>query len=116
MWEVWKGPRKSGTVINHIDGDRSNNSIDNLEEITQKENIENLIKRGKFKLFGKKYVRVQEGMDGQTDTSIRIRNYEDEVAEPMGNSLEDSPQKAHILPCILVGNIPSQLHTENYGD
>lgn len=57
MWEVFKGPRKKGYVINHIDGDRENNSIDNLEEVTQKENIKNLIDRGNFKPFGKCYER-----------------------------------------------------------
>lgn len=65
VWEVFKGPRRKGYVINHKDGDRENCSLDNLEEITQKKNIENLIDRGNFKLFGKKYDRAErmEGYD-----------------------------------------------------
>jgi hypothetical protein len=59
MWELFKGPRIKGKVINHIDGDRMNCAINNLEEITQKENIANLIERGNFKLFGKSYDRRQ---------------------------------------------------------
>lgn len=55
MWDLWKGPRRKGYVINHKDGDRENCALDNLEEITQKENIQNVIQRGKFKLFGKPY-------------------------------------------------------------
>jgi hypothetical protein len=57
MWEMFKGPRRKGFVINHKDGDRDNCALDNLEEITQKDNIKNIIERGKFKLFGKPYDR-----------------------------------------------------------
>lgn len=53
MWEFFKGPRTKGLVINHKDGDRDNCAIDNLEEITQKENIKNLRMRGNFRAFGK---------------------------------------------------------------
>lgn len=48
MWERFKGPRRPGFVINHIDGNRMNCAISNLEEVTQKENIQNLIQRGNF--------------------------------------------------------------------
>ena len=43
-------------VINHIDGDMSNNHIDNLECITQSENIKHAYKTGLFttKNYGKK--------------------------------------------------------------
>lgn len=55
MWEIFHGPRIKGRVINHIDGNRDNCAIWNLEEVTQKKNVENIISRGKFKLFGKAY-------------------------------------------------------------
>ncbi len=66
MWETWKGPRTPGKVINHIDGNRENCAIDNLEEITQKENILNLIKRGGFKLFGKPHTPMEEEREEET--------------------------------------------------
>lgn len=59
MWDIWKFPRTKGMVINHIDGNRENCALDNLEEITQKENVRNIINRGAFKLFGKEYKPAQ---------------------------------------------------------
>lgn len=56
VWECFKGPRRKGYVINHIDGDRENCALSNLEEVSQKANVQNIIQRGKFKLFGKEYV------------------------------------------------------------
>lgn len=56
MWELFRGPRRPGFVINHIDGNRENNAIWNLEEVTQKENIKNLRDRGNFKGFVKKAI------------------------------------------------------------
>ena len=37
--ESFIGPRPSGKQINHIDGDRKNNRADNLEYVTQSENM-----------------------------------------------------------------------------
>lgn len=54
MWETFKGPIPKGLVIDHLDGDRENCAIWNLEAKTQKKNIENLIQRGNFKGFRKK--------------------------------------------------------------
>lgn len=42
-------PNLNKTSINHIDGNILNNSLDNLEWCTQKENIKNSIDRGTFK-------------------------------------------------------------------
>lgn len=81
MWEIWKGPRTKGLVINHIDGDRSNCAIWNLEEVTQKKNIENLIARGNFKGFRRK--------DGtETNTGIRVGSDEDAFQTQTANCME----------------------------
>lgn len=64
VWECFMGPRRKGYVINHIDGDRTNCALWNLEEITQKANIANVIARNKFKLFGKPYDRNTSGPTG----------------------------------------------------
>lgn len=54
MWETFKGPIPPKMVINHIDGDRENNAIWNLECVTQSENMKNLIARGNFRGFRRK--------------------------------------------------------------
>lgn len=47
---VWhNGEIPDGLVINHIDFDRSNNKIENLEAITQKENIAHAVEAGRMK-------------------------------------------------------------------
>lgn len=39
VWEAFNGKRPEGMEINHIDEDKSNNSLDNLNLMTHKENV-----------------------------------------------------------------------------
>lgn len=41
IWELLKGPIPEGMVIDHIDGNRSNNSVENLRVVSVKENARN---------------------------------------------------------------------------
>ncbi len=38
IWETWVGPRTKGMEIDHLNGDKMNWSLDNLEEVTPAEN------------------------------------------------------------------------------
>ena len=38
IWETWVGQRTKGMEIDHINGDKMNWSLDNLEEVTPEEN------------------------------------------------------------------------------
>lgn len=38
IWETWVGPRTKGMEIDHVNGDKMNWSLDNLEEVTPAEN------------------------------------------------------------------------------
>ena len=38
IWETWVGPRTPGMEIDHLNGDKMNWSLDNLEEVTPAEN------------------------------------------------------------------------------
>lgn len=54
VWEVFKGNKEESNVINHIDGDKSNNRLDNLESVSQSENVRKAIHDTQsFKKWGK---------------------------------------------------------------
>ena len=49
LYECFKGGIPKGLEIDHIDGDRTNNSLDNLEAVTHKENIRRAALKGSYK-------------------------------------------------------------------
>ena len=61
MMATFVGPRPEGLVINHIDGDKLNNRLDNLEYCTQLAN-----ERHSLTVLGKTHLR---GPDGRFITS-----------------------------------------------
>lgn len=67
--ETFKGNRPLGMVSRHIDGNRKNNSIDNLEWSTQKENIADKIKHGTDNKGERHHNSVLTNQD-----VVRIRN------------------------------------------
>lgn len=52
VYEAWVGPILSGLVIDHVDGNKTNNDINNLEAVTQKENCVRAYKLGLSKPRG----------------------------------------------------------------
>ena len=56
MMMTFVGPRPKGFVINHIDGNKENNKIENLEYCT---NLEN--ERHSLKVLGKTHKRGKDG-------------------------------------------------------
>lgn len=48
VWEAFNGPIPDGLVINHIDANPRNNHLDNLEAVTQAENIHHAVRMGCF--------------------------------------------------------------------
>lgn len=43
-WNIMMGPIPNGMVIDHVDGDRSNNSLKNLRVTTQNQNAKNVVR------------------------------------------------------------------------
>lgn len=84
VWETFNGPIPEGYCIDHIDGNRANNSISNLRLTTQSENMKNAMKNGhkgqipvlQYDKEGnliKEYKTIQEAADaiGVTHPAIR---------------------------------------------
>lgn len=46
VWEAFNGPIPEGMVIDHIDGNRSNNALSNLRLVSQSDNMDNAQKLG----------------------------------------------------------------------
>lgn len=48
IWEAFNGPVPKGLEINHIDLDKTNNALSNLELLTHKENVQHAYRVGNF--------------------------------------------------------------------
>lgn len=46
VWKAFKGEIPKGFFVDHIDGNRSNNNLDNLRLVTQSENMNNAMEKG----------------------------------------------------------------------
>lgn len=68
MAKYFLGKRPDGYAINHIDGNKQNNSIDNLEYVTYKENIAHADKNGLRKNFA---TGQQNGMSKLTNDQAK---------------------------------------------
>jgi len=47
--ECFLGPKPYGEQVNHLDGDKKNNNVNNLEYVTQSENVTHAYKNGLMK-------------------------------------------------------------------
>ena len=85
VWEAFNGEIPSGYYVDHIDGNRANNSISNLRIVTQSENMKNAMKNGhkgqtpvlQYDKEGnliKEYKTIQEAADAMDVTHPAIRS------------------------------------------
>ena len=84
IWEAFNGRVPDNMVIDHIDGDKSNNALKNLRVISQSENMKNVQRNGhKGQIpisqydskgnFIKKYTSIQKAADavGVTEAAVK---------------------------------------------
>lgn len=85
IWELFNGSIPEGQVIDHIDGNRSNNALSNLRMVSQSENMNNAQKNGhkgqkviyqydSTGKFIKKYLSIQEAADAMRVTHAAVRS------------------------------------------
>lgn len=59
VWEAFNGEIPKGMQINHKDGVKANNQLDNLEVVTRQENIRHAVRTGLHNNRGERYSRVK---------------------------------------------------------
>ena len=81
VYEAFHGKRPEGMEINHIDEDKSNNSLENLNLMTHKENVNwgtAIERRAKpiiqYSLNGKKLAEFDSLSDASNQLNIKIGN------------------------------------------
>ena len=62
VMSAFVGPRPEGMVVRHIDGDLSNNSLDNLAYGTHKENTHDALHHGTMGKLTPRHIRVIRGL------------------------------------------------------
>ncbi|HBW57840.1 MAG TPA: hypothetical protein DEF27_08565 [Oscillatoriales bacterium UBA8482] len=63
VWEAFNGEIPQGLQINHIDGNKANNSLSNLELVTPAENIRHAVKTG-----------LKQGKSAETNSMAKLTN------------------------------------------
>lgn len=85
MWETFNGSIPEGYYIDHIDGNKSNNSLSNLRLVTQSDNMKNAMKNGhkgqisvlqydKKGNFIQEFESIQKAADAMGVTHAAIRS------------------------------------------
>ena len=65
VYQVFVGELIDGMVIEHLDGDKTNNHYSNLKQSTQKQNIKTALDQGTFGMNNKKTIVVKELATGR---------------------------------------------------
>ncbi len=77
IWEAVHGQIPDGLEINHIDGDKHNNSLSNLELVTRSENLTHAIRTGlKKPVCGEAHSRARLTTSDVAEIRRRVRDGE----------------------------------------
>lgn len=96
IWECHNGVITGNKVINHIDGDKTNNSLRNLELITQKENMQHAIALG---------LQVVPRGEDSPKATITEKTAKSIIRAIMGNKLDTVIAREHSVNCSVVTHI-----------
>ena len=76
VFECWGNEKLNPTmVIDHIDSNPSNNHIENLRQVTQKENISFCKEHGNFGKSNCRKISVYDSLTGETKTYNSVRDF-----------------------------------------
>lgn len=83
VYQAWSDEElKDGMVIDHIDANPQNNNIENLRQVTQKENIGNAIEHGNFGRSGCRKLRVYDDITKTEKIYESIRDFLTDIGAP----------------------------------
>lgn len=80
VYQSFKGSIPEGMQIDHLDSDKSNNALQNLEVVTQTENIRRSFAKGRNVASGSRQGRAAFTEDQVMNIKIRVRNGEKQNA------------------------------------
>lgn len=99
--EAFLGERPKGMTINHIDGDKTNNNVSNLEYLSNKENIRHAHRviegRSYIEIYGERMC-IPEALEKYGRKDLKIGTVESRI-----HGLKWSPEKAITTPCMGMG-------------
>lgn len=107
---------KSGLVVNHIDGDKTNNCSDNLEWVTQSENMKHAYKTGLQEVTSEQLCRLRQFAKNKRRV-IRVVNHGlgiDEVFSSVSEAGEKLPCSEKTIRNSLTKKHKSRLGYEAY--
>lgn len=86
IWETFKGPIPEGMQVNHIDGDKQNNNIENLEIVTASQNIRHAIDNNlcNFKSSANHAQAKKVGQYSLSDELIKVWNCMTDIERELG--------------------------------
>lgn len=94
-------------IVNHIDGNKAHNTVDNLEWVTYKENTQHAIRIG---IHDPKAIRPNRGKDNANSKPILQYSLDGEFIKRW-DCISDASRYIGCNPCMLINNASGRIKT-----